>query len=113
MPSGANHTTPNGGRVSSADHGCPCHGVSSACTPPFELEPHLWHQRCPDGDAELALVAGGIRTLLGAGTPAAEIAILVRTNAQLPPLEEVLTLAGIPFQLRGQGAVSVLKKRPA
>ena len=60
-------------------------------------------QRCPDGAAELALVADGIRSLLAAGTPSTEVAVLVRTNAQLPPLEEALTRAAIPFQLQGRG----------
>jgi DNA helicase-2/ATP-dependent DNA helicase PcrA len=32
----------------------------------------------------------------------AEIAVLVRTNAQLPPIEDALTRAEIPFTVRGQ-----------
>jgi DNA helicase II / ATP-dependent DNA helicase PcrA len=39
---------------------------------------------------------------VGAGTPLTEIAILVRTNAQLVPLESALTRAGVPFTVRGQ-----------
>ena len=36
------------------------------------------------------------------GTPPAEIAVLVRINAQVPPLEAALTKAGIAFRVRGQ-----------
>ncbi len=35
------------------------------------------------------------------GTPVAEIAVLVRTNAQTQGLEQALAAAGVPFQLRG------------
>jgi len=55
----------------------------------------------PDEAAEGAAVARQVRSLLGAGTPAAEIAILVRTNAQTQGLEQALADAGVPFQLRG------------
>ena len=47
-----------------------------------------------------ALVAWvGVRTR--AGTVPAEIAVLVRVNAQLVPIEAALTRAGIPYQVRG------------
>ncbi len=36
------------------------------------------------------------------GTDPGEIAVLVRVNAQLPPIEQALTRAGIPFRVRGQ-----------
>ena len=42
-----------------------------------------------------------MRTLIKAGTPVAEIAVLVRTNAQTQALEQSLAAAGVPFQLRG------------
>jgi DNA helicase-2/ATP-dependent DNA helicase PcrA len=77
-------------------------------------------ERYPDADVELTATVRRIRALLGpaggaatAGRPAtpddggddrvppAEIAILVRMNAQLPPLEEALTRAGIAYQVRG------------
>ena len=35
------------------------------------------------------------------GTPPAEIAVLVRTNAQLEPVESALTRAGVAFRVRG------------
>jgi DNA helicase II / ATP-dependent DNA helicase PcrA len=55
----------------------------------------------PDEVAEAAAVARKVRSLLAARTPAAEIAILVRTNAQTQGLEQALADAGVPFQLRG------------
>jgi len=54
-----------------------------------------------DEPAEAAAVARQVRTLLKAGTPAAEIAVLVRTNAQTASYEQALGEAGLPFQLRG------------
>ncbi|WP_193043868.1 ATP-dependent DNA helicase UvrD2 [Mycolicibacterium baixiangningiae] len=55
----------------------------------------------PDEVAEAAAVAKDIRRLLEAGTPAAEIAVLYRINAQSEVYEEALTEAGIAFQVRG------------
>jgi DNA helicase II / ATP-dependent DNA helicase PcrA len=55
----------------------------------------------PDEPAEAAAVASQVRSLLKAGTPPAEIAVLVRTNAQTQGLEQALAEAGVPFQLRG------------
>ncbi|MHC5907426.1 ATP-dependent helicase, partial [Streptomyces sp. S6] len=42
-----------------------------------------------------------IRDLIAAGVPAAEIAILFRTNSQSETYEQALADAGIPYQLRG------------
>src|SRR5688500_20230220 len=39
--------------------------------------------------------------LVADGVAATEIAVLVRTNAQLVPFEAALTAAGIPFTVRG------------
>jgi DNA helicase-2/ATP-dependent DNA helicase PcrA len=77
-------------------------------------------ERHQDADAELAAIVRRIRGwLIGMGTglasgpkgeevvppaeevAAGEIAILVRMNAQLAPLEEALTRAGIAYQVRG------------
>jgi DNA helicase-2/ATP-dependent DNA helicase PcrA len=55
----------------------------------------------PDEPAEAAAVARQIRALMSAGTPAAEIAVLVRTNAQTQGFEQALAQAGVAFQLRG------------
>ena len=58
--------------------------------------------RCTDGDAELALIVATIRRLVDGGTLPSEIAVLVRINAQVPPIEAALTRAGIVFRVRGQ-----------
>lgn len=60
-----------------------------------ELIPHA------DADRELAAIVAAIRTLLADGVAVTEIAILVRTNAQLVPFEAALTAAAIPFTVRG------------
>jgi DNA helicase II / ATP-dependent DNA helicase PcrA len=55
----------------------------------------------PDEPAEAAAVARQVLALIKGGTPAGEIAVLVRTNAQTQGLEQALASAGVPFQLRG------------
>ena len=55
----------------------------------------------PDEAAEATAVARTIKKLIAAGTPASEIAVLYRINAQSEAYEEALTEAGIPFQVRG------------
>ena len=55
----------------------------------------------PDEVAEATAVARSIKKLIDAGTPAAEIAVLYRINAQSEVYEEALTAAGIAFQVRG------------
>jgi DNA helicase-2/ATP-dependent DNA helicase PcrA len=52
--------------------------------------------------AELAAISAAIRALARDGTAHASMAILVRTNAQLPGLEAGLGAAGIPFHVRGE-----------
>lgn len=54
-----------------------------------------------DEVAEATAVAAYIRDLIDAGTPAEEIAILVRINALMPAFEESLSDVGIPLVLRG------------
>ncbi|MEU2282820.1 ATP-dependent DNA helicase UvrD2 [Streptomyces sp. NPDC013178] len=54
-----------------------------------------------DEPAEAEGAARRIRELLDAGVPAAEIAVLFRTNAQSETYEQALADAGIPYQLRG------------
>jgi len=53
-------------------------------------------------DAELAAMATAIRRLARDGVAYGEMAMLVRTNAQLPALEAGLGVAGIPFHVRGE-----------
>jgi DNA helicase II / ATP-dependent DNA helicase PcrA len=55
----------------------------------------------PDEPAEAASVARQVHSLIKAGIPVAQIAVLVRTNAQTEALEQALATAGVPFQLRG------------
>ncbi len=57
----------------------------------------------PSADAELAALVAEARRHLQAGIAPAEIAVLVRTNAQLVPLEAALVAAGIPYQVIGTG----------
>ena len=54
-----------------------------------------------NAEAELAGLVQAIRARLAEGIGATEIAILVRMNAQLPPIEAALTAAAIPFTVRG------------
>ncbi len=51
---------------------------------------------------EEAAVAVEARHLIADGVPAEQIAVLVRTNAQLVGLEAAFRAAGVPFQLRGE-----------
>ena len=55
----------------------------------------------PDEAAEAAAVARSIKGLIESGTPASEIAVLYRINAQSEVYEEALTEAGVAFQVRG------------
>jgi DNA helicase-2/ATP-dependent DNA helicase PcrA len=53
-------------------------------------------------EAELAGMTNAIRALTAAGTAHGAIAVLVRTNAQLPAIENAMGAAGIPFHVRGE-----------
>ncbi|MEU0107044.1 ATP-dependent DNA helicase UvrD2 [Streptomyces sp. NPDC006251] len=54
-----------------------------------------------DEPAEAEGAARRIRELIDSGVPAAEIAVLFRTNAQSETYEQALADAGVPYQLRG------------
>jgi DNA helicase-2/ATP-dependent DNA helicase PcrA len=54
-----------------------------------------------DEVAEATAAASTAKRLIAAGTPAAEIAVLFRINAQSEVYEQALTEAGIPYVLRG------------
>jgi DNA helicase-2/ATP-dependent DNA helicase PcrA len=54
-----------------------------------------------DEPAEAEGAARRIRELVDGGVPAAEIAILFRTNSQSETYEQALADAGVPYQLRG------------
>jgi DNA helicase-2/ATP-dependent DNA helicase PcrA len=52
---------------------------------------------------ELTAMIASIRSLARAGTAYGEMAVLVRTNAQLPPIERALGASGVGFHVRGEG----------
>jgi len=54
-----------------------------------------------DEPAEAAAVAARCRQLIESGTPASEIAVLYRVNAQSAGYEASLTDAGVPYLVRG------------
>ncbi len=71
---------------------------------------------------EMAAMVAWIRQRLADGTPAAEIAVLVRMNAQIVPVEAALTHAGIAYQVRGlrfydrpdvKGAIDLVQRASA
>jgi DNA helicase-2/ATP-dependent DNA helicase PcrA len=73
-------------------------------------------------DVELAALVDWVRVRIAAGTPPAEIAVLVRMNAQLEPIEAVLTRARLPYQIRGirfydrpevRGAIDLVRRAAA
>jgi DNA helicase-2/ATP-dependent DNA helicase PcrA len=55
----------------------------------------------PDEAAEAAAVAKRCRELIAAGTPASEIAVLFRTNAQSESYEKALAEVEVPYVVRG------------
>ena len=55
----------------------------------------------PDEPAEAAAVAARAASLIASGTPASEIAVLFRINAQSEVFEQALADAGIAYLLRG------------
>jgi DNA helicase II / ATP-dependent DNA helicase PcrA len=57
--------------------------------------------RHASAQAELDALVAWIRLRTGEGIAPAEIAVLVRVNAQLVPIEAALTRAAIPYQVRG------------
>jgi len=54
-----------------------------------------------DEPAEAAAAAASIKRLVDEGTPASEIAVLFRINAQSEGYEQALTEVGMPYQVRG------------
>ena len=62
-------------------------------------KPRVSHH--PDEPAEASAVASRCRELIKSGVPAAEIAVLFRTNAQSETYEQALADAGVPYILRG------------
>ncbi|MHB8399142.1 MAG: ATP-dependent helicase [Candidatus Limnocylindrales bacterium] len=56
----------------------------------------------PDAERELQAITTGMARLIADRVVPAEIAVLVRMNAQLAPIEQALTKAGIAYAVRGQ-----------
>ncbi|HEY4190603.1 MAG TPA: ATP-dependent DNA helicase UvrD2 [Candidatus Limnocylindrales bacterium] len=56
----------------------------------------------PSDDAELDGIIEAVRALARSGTKHGSMAVLVRTNAQLPALEDAFGRSGIPFHVRGE-----------
>ncbi|MFF7978386.1 ATP-dependent DNA helicase UvrD2 [Streptomyces sp. NPDC007901] len=63
--------------------------------------PEPVHTEYTDEPAEAEGAARRIRELVDSGVPAAEIAVLFRTNAQSETYEQALADIGVPYQLRG------------
>ena len=55
----------------------------------------------PSAEHELAALVTWIRARLSDGVAPGEVAVLVRMNAQLAPIEEALTRSGVAYQVRG------------
>lgn len=66
-----------------------------------ETGPEPVFAECTHDQAEAQWVADQIRTLLTAGHKGSDIAVLFRTNAQSANFEQVLSDAGISYQVRG------------
>ena len=77
-------------------------GVRGALVPTLPAGPPPTIRRHTDDEAERRGIVASIQALIGEGIDPAEVAILVRINAQLPELEQALTRAAVPFQVRGQ-----------
>jgi DNA helicase-2/ATP-dependent DNA helicase PcrA len=63
--------------------------------------PEVRYAPAPDEVAEADAVADAIGALMNAGTPASEIAVLFRINAQSEAFEEALASRGLPYVVRG------------
>jgi DNA helicase-2/ATP-dependent DNA helicase PcrA len=75
-----------------------------------------------NAEREAKAVVAEVARLAAAGVDTDEVAVLHRTNAQIPPFEEALAAAGIRYQVRGElffrrtevlRAVGVLRSRTA
>jgi DNA helicase-2/ATP-dependent DNA helicase PcrA len=78
-------------------------GRSKRLTATRESGPRPTIVRHLTAEAELDAIVARIGELLRGGVLASEIAILVRMNAQLAPIEAALTRAGLDYRVRGIG----------
>ncbi|HWH36454.1 MAG TPA: ATP-dependent DNA helicase UvrD2 [Candidatus Limnocylindrales bacterium] len=77
-------------------------GPRGALTTSLPAGPEPTIDRFAGPEVEVNALVAGIRRLVGSGVGKSEIAVLVRINAQLPPIEEALTRAGVEYTVRGQ-----------
>jgi DNA helicase-2/ATP-dependent DNA helicase PcrA len=77
-------------------------GLRGALTTTRSAGPEPTIDRFAGPEVEINALVAGIERLMATDVPASEIAVLVRINAQLPPIEEALTRAAIPYTVRGQ-----------
>jgi len=98
----------------------PAGGKRLVATRPSGPEPTV--AAFENADREVGAVAAEIGRLARAGVDLDEVAVLVRTNAQIPPFEEALAATGIRYQVRGElffrrtevlRAIGVLRSRSA
>jgi DNA helicase II / ATP-dependent DNA helicase PcrA len=75
-------------------------GSSKRLAPTLPAGPKVETRRFASADDETEAIVRKIQDLLKTGTPAHEIAILVRINARTEPFEEALSAAHIPYQVR-------------
>ncbi len=73
-----------------------------ALRPTLQAGPIPTLTRHPSEDDELRALVAGVSRLLAEEVAASEMAVLVRTNAQLAPIEDVFMRAGISFTVRGR-----------
>jgi DNA helicase-2/ATP-dependent DNA helicase PcrA len=98
----------------------PAAGKRLVATRPSGPEPTV--AAFENAEREVRAVVAEVGRLAGAGVDPDEVAVLVRTNAQIPPFEEALAAAGIRYQVRGElffrrtevlRAIGVLRSRTA
>ncbi|HUG30702.1 MAG TPA: ATP-dependent DNA helicase UvrD2, partial [Candidatus Limnocylindria bacterium] len=77
-------------------------GPRGALTTSRPAGPEPTIHRFAGPEVEINALVAGIQRLIASGVAKSEIAVLVRINAQLPPIEEALTRAGIEYTVRGQ-----------
>lgn len=98
----------------------PDRGKRLAATRPSGPEPTV--VAFENAEREVRALVAEVGRLARAGVDTDEVAVLVRTNAQIPPLEEALAAADIRYQVRGElffrrtevlRALGVLRSRSA
>ena len=108
-------------RLLAATPGAARTGASGWSRPAPRARSRPWPpSRTPSGRSRRLVAEVG--RLAGAGVDLDEVAVLLRTNAQIPPFEEALAAAGIRYQVRGElffrrtevlRAIGVLRSRTA